>query len=58
MVGVDFVYWRRVAPANCFISQPIEAMFAHLAENQGFIEIEKEDYCDGDRDKNQHGGNK
>ena len=51
MVRVDLVYWRCVAPANCFLSQPVEAMFAHLAKNSLFIEIEQRDYCDGDGDE-------
>lgn len=43
MMGVNFVYWRSVAPADCLFLEPVKGVFAHRGENSGLVKIEKEE---------------
>lgn len=54
MVGVDLVDWRCVAPANGLVSKPIKGVFAHCAEDTGFVKIKKKEDCNKDWNKGQH----
>lgn len=55
MVGVDLIPWRCMAPADRLVSDPVESVFAHCAEDTGFATIKNEENCDRNANNCPHG---
>lgn len=49
MVGINPVPWRCVAPADCPLSQPVQGVRAHNAEDTDLAQVQ--DDQDGDRSR-------
>jgi hypothetical protein len=54
MVSVNLVYWRRMTPADCFLSEPVEGMFTHCSEYLKLAKIENDKKYDRGRSDENH----